>query len=87
MVMLGPHCLDMLTEYDQIHFPSQHSHPNLVFLIENSSFQVFWGFEEDCFKFHDPIYDCLEESYLASSLRIFGIFSCLLRRMAQMKVH
>ena len=41
MVISSPHCLDMTAEYDNIHFPSQDSHRNLVPLIENSSFQTF----------------------------------------------
>lgn len=60
MVMSGPQYLDMPVECDQINFLSQDSHPNLVLLIEISSFQGFWGFQEDCFKFHDPIYDLLK---------------------------
>jgi len=41
MVMSGPHYLGMPPEYDQIHFPSQDSHIDLVLLIENSSFKYF----------------------------------------------
>lgn len=85
IVMSGPHCLDMLTD----HFLPRDSHPDLVLLIENSSFQEFWGFQEDCFEFHSPIYDFHEEYYLSISSpnNKFQYFSCLLRRMAQMKVH
>lgn len=33
-------------------------------LIGNLSLQKFHGFQEDCFQFHDLIYDHLEASYL-----------------------
>jgi len=60
MVMSGPHYLGMPPEYDQIHFPSQDSHPDPALLIDNSLFQSFQGFQEDCFKFHDPNVELLE---------------------------
>ena len=67
MVMPGPHCLNMSTEHDQIHFSSQDSHPSPVILIENSCFQGFWGFQEDFHEFYKPIVEFLEQSYLAIS--------------------
>lgn len=59
MITLGPHYFDKPYKYDQIHFPSQDSHLDTVILIENSYFQIFQGFREDCFEFYDPIYDFL----------------------------
>lgn len=69
MVMSGPHCLDMTTEYDQIYLPLQDSHHNLIPLIENSSFQKFWGYQEDYHEFCDPIVEWLEQSYLEIFIR------------------
>lgn len=66
MVMLGPHYLENPSEYDQIIFPLQYSHLDSMSLIENLSFKGFLGFWKDNFEFHDPIYDWLEASYLAS---------------------
>jgi len=68
MVMTGPHCLGIPTKYGQIHFPSQDSHIDPMLLIEDLLFQSFQGFQEDFFKFHNPIVEWLERSYLASSI-------------------
>lgn len=45
MVMLGPRYFDKPYECDQIHFPSQDYHLDIVPLIENSPLQ---GFQGDC---------------------------------------
>lgn len=66
MVMLGLHYLDKRFEYDQIHFPSQESHPDTTLLIGNYFSQGFQDIQEDVFEFNDPIYNQMEASYLAS---------------------
>lgn len=66
MVISSPHCLAKMAEYDQINCVAKDSHLGTMLLIEISSFQIFHNFQEDCFKFHDPIYHFLEASYLAS---------------------
>lgn len=66
MVMSSPHYLDKPYEFDEIYFPSQDSHPDSMPLVEKLSFQGFEFSQEDVFEFHNPIYNHLEASYLAS---------------------
>lgn len=68
MVMLDPHYLDKPSEHDKTHFPSQDSHLDPKILIQHSSFQRFQGSQEDCFEFHDPITNWLDQSYLERSV-------------------
>lgn len=65
MVIPCPHYRDKPSEHERIYFSLQDSHIHHITLIENPSFQGFRGFQEDCFEFHDVIYDQLEASYLA----------------------
>ena len=60
--MSGHHILNVPAEYDQIHFPSQDSLLDPVLLIGNSSFQIYQGSQEDCFKIYDRISEWLEQS-------------------------
>lgn len=68
MVMSCPNYLEKPYKHDHIYLLVQDSHLNPMCLIENSFFQGFQGFQEDCFEFHDPIYDKLEASYLTSPI-------------------
>jgi len=68
MLIAGPHYLGMKPDNDQIYFALQDSHRDPTFQIRNSSFQISQGFQEGHYEFYDPITECLEQSYLASSV-------------------
>lgn len=65
MIMSKPHYLYVFSKYDQIYLPSHDSHHNPVPLFENSSLQLFQGFQEDCDEFYDLITEWLKKYYLA----------------------
>lgn len=60
MVTSRPHYINMTTEYDKMYFPSQDSRYDPVLVIQNPSFQIFQGFQEDHHEFYDPIIEWLE---------------------------
>jgi len=60
----------MIVEYDNIYFPSHDSRYNPMPLIENPSFQIFHGFQEEHHVFYDPVTEWLEHSYSTISIEV-----------------